>query len=187
MSQDPYRTFHANQALELSELVNLRFARLRYGTTDPRKVCMREPDGPSTDAGRKARQPLVLESEGDESSGLVFGFVDLFKHTADIRGHALLKKQYEQRFGRAFSLSNSEYGRLVDELKTFLKAHSIDVRLINSTRNPALSSGAVPAVSRSPMPAAAPRTSIAVWPMLLSAAIGFAVCYVLFELELLPL
>ena len=63
MSPEASRTFHASQALELSELVNMRFARLRYGSADPMVVRMREPDGPSTDAGRKARHPLLLQRQ----------------------------------------------------------------------------------------------------------------------------
>lgn len=184
MAQDPFRTYHANQALELSELVNMRFARIRYGTTDPRLVRMREPDGPSTDAGRKARQPLVLQRSPNDDSGLVFGFVDLFKRTADIRGYPLLRQQHEQRYGTPLGLSSVEYGRLVDDLRGFLSSHAIDVRLVNASRSPTQTSGATPSSNRaaSPVPAVA---SIPVFPMLLSAAIGFALCYVLFVLEIL--
>lgn len=181
MARDPHRTYHANQALELSELVNLQFARMRFGRIEPRYLRMREPDGPSTDAGRKARQPLVLVRDPKDSAGLVFGFVDLYKRTADLRGYDVISAQHEQRYGSELSLTRAEYGRLLEDLRAFLEAQAFETR-VQSTLRTASAVG----------PAAAPSSSgpvirIALAPLLLSGVLGFAFCYLLVALGLLPL
>lgn len=189
MPQDPYRTYHANQALELSELVNLQFARVRFGAADPRLIRMREPDGPSTDSGRKARQPLVLLRDPSEESGLVFGFVDLFKRTADLKGYQVVRQQHEQRFGTSLGMTRSEYARLIDELKAFLMSQAIETRIVNHPRTPSSFSSAPPAswasapstLSPGPRP---PRPPYGL--AFVSAALGFSFCYLLVSFGLLP-
>lgn len=183
MTKDPFRTYHANQALELSELVNLQFARTRFGSTDPRMLRMREPDGPSTDAGRKARQPLVLVRNNDDESGLVFGFVDLFKRTADLRGYPTVRQHHEQRFGHSLSLTRNEYTRLLEELKAFLESQAIETRVVNSARPPSTVTG-LPAVTPSMSVDAPPQ--IALLPLFLSGILGFALCYLLVIAGVMP-
>ncbi len=182
MSTD-FRTYHASQALELSELVNLHFARVRYGSAAPRIVRMREPDGPSTDAGRKARQPLVLVERPEDESGLVFGFVDLFKRSADLKGYPGFKAQHEQRFGGPPPLSRIEYGRLLEDLHAFLRSQAIEVRVVNPARGASAVSGVIPAarsdVSRPP--ARPPWLALP-----LTGAIGFLLGYLFALLGWLP-
>lgn len=191
MPQDPNRTFHANQALELSELINLQFARIRYGATDPHLVRMREPDGPSTDAGRKARQPLVLIRDAEDESGVVFGFVDLFRRTADLRGYTVVRQQYEKRFASAFPLTRNDYGRMIEELKAFLESQAFQTRVLYGGSAPGspgqpptqLASGDLNAASSLRRTGQGSPYGL----MLVSAAIGFASCYLLWVLKVLPL
>jgi hypothetical protein len=185
MTRDPHRTYHANQALELSELVNLRFARARYGSEERRLVRMREPDGPSTDAGRKARQPLVLIREAEEEASLVFGFVDLFKRTADLRSHVVVKTQYEQRYRAPFAMTRTEYDRMLEDVRAFLREQAIDTRIASPSRPSAGVSGVMPAAA--PAATASTRPRGPPWlALLLSMAIGFVLCYLLVVLEVLP-
>ncbi|MEL6188670.1 MAG: hypothetical protein AAFU79_28965 [Myxococcota bacterium] len=177
MSRDPHRTYHANQALELSELTNLQFARTRFGRLEPKYVRMREPDGPSTDDGRRARQPLLLVDDPEDTTGTVFGFVDLFKRTAELRGYDVLNAQHEKRFGAEMSLTRAEYTRLLDELRTFLDAQAFETRIQNTTRD---------ASKLAPSPRPPSFRRIAIVPLVLSGILGFALCYLLVALGLLP-
>lgn len=179
MASDLRHTFHAGQAFELSELVNLRFSQVRYGKQTPRFIQMSPPDGPSTDDGRKSRHSLVL-IRNHHDSGIVFGFVDLFKKTADIKPYSVVRQQFETRFqGELLDLSNSDYNQAVEDLKEFLKNHSIETRVVNRSRN----SSSV--VSPPPSPSRI-KISVPLIPILLSAMLGFLLCYLLVAVGILP-
>ena len=190
MLSEAYRTYHANQALELSELINLQFARIQYGASDPWLIRMREPDGPSTDSGRKARQPLILVRNHGEEAGFVFGFVDTFKRTVDIRSYPTLRTHHQRRFGFAFGMTRNEYHRLTNELRRFLEGQAFETRILNPSITPAhrLQSSIrhVP-LDRERHHMVSPSRWLLVPPILLSATIGFLSCYLLFELRVLPL
>lgn len=182
MTADAFRTHHASQALEISELVNLTFARTTYGAAQPRLLRMRKPDGPSTDAGRKARQPLVLVEHKDDETGFVIGFADVYKRIAELRGYPSLRHTYEQRYGQPLPLTRPEHARLVEDIKGLLESQMFEVRLVNAQRTP-LPPG--PSSSPSIPPTAAARPSIHPVPLVVSVAIGFALCYLLFLLRVL--
>ena len=65
------RTVVAQQALDTSALLNMRFASRIVGSRTPRKLMVTVPDGPSTDGGKKVRQSVVLASGADPSAGTV--------------------------------------------------------------------------------------------------------------------
>lgn len=132
---DTSRTFHANQAVELSDLINLKFSPHRFGTDNPRYVRIREPDGPSTDGGRKARQAVLLTGQNeDESHALVCGFVDVVNRTADLKAYPVIKAKFENRYHKDLDLTRGEYNRFLDMLQEFLDAQLITTTIQSDPR-----------------------------------------------------
>ena len=129
---DPKRTYHASQAVHMSDLLNLRFAKERFGTERPRHLRVREPDGPSTAGGRRARQAIVLvDFQDDGKSTLVCGFIDTVAKKAELRGYPMVKHAYEQRFGIGIDITRGEYGRMMSMLQDFMAGQGIETRLVN--------------------------------------------------------
>jgi hypothetical protein len=126
----PARTYHTDQALAISEQLNLSFSAARYGTKHRVLVRLREPDGPDSDGGRKARNSLVLVPERHPSGPvLMFGWVDVSRVQAELRAYPVIDHMHRQRFGRALDLSRSEYGRLSDHVRSFLEDSGFQVRI----------------------------------------------------------
>lgn len=176
---EPSRTHHANQAVELSDLIGLKFSPHRYGTEMPRYVRVREPDGPSTDGGRKARQAIVLCAERDAGPDLMCGFVDVVKRTAELRSYAMVKQSFESRFNRELDITRGEYNRFLEALQAFLRVQSIETRVVNSGRGP---------TSGSTVPLPAPPSegnTLPVLAIVLSGGFGFLICYLLMRFGLL--
>lgn len=184
MTIDPSRTHHANQALALADLINLKFSPERYGTENPRYVKVREPDGPSTDGGRKARQAILLCSAKDEEdAGLVCGFVDVMKRVAELRSYVVLKQAYESRFHAELDLSRGEHGRFLEKMRDFLELQGLEVRVTNAPRGPSV----LAQPSQLPAPAEKKANEVVPWAwILVSAIIGFTSCYILMKAGLLP-
>jgi hypothetical protein len=174
---EPSRTYHANQAIQVSDLIGVKFADQRFGTEPPRVVRVSEPDGPSTDGGRKARQPILLVPEKGDGNTVLFGFLDVVKRSCELRSHAVLSQQYQQRYGAALDLSKGEYERLTTELTEFLKAQAFEVRFSSATPQRAASTAANPAHP------VRPESSAGVVTVLLAIGIGcvvgFAICYLI--------
>ncbi|MEM7678479.1 MAG: hypothetical protein AAF449_21015, partial [Myxococcota bacterium] len=77
----------------MSDLLNLRFAKERFGTERPRYLRIREPDGPSTNGGRVARQAITLvDFQEDARSTIVCGFIDTVAKKAELRGFAMVNR-----------------------------------------------------------------------------------------------
>ncbi|MGF1508635.1 MAG: hypothetical protein ACFB9M_03935 [Myxococcota bacterium] len=133
----PARTHHSDQALAICELVNLKFSAVRYGSRHRRLVRLREPDGPSTDGGRKARNALVLISDIDPNEpSVMFGWVDSARQEGEIRAYAVVSDIHRRRFGRGFDLSRTEYLRLSEHVRSFLEAQGIRVRESRERKTP---------------------------------------------------
>src|SRR5687768_14401573 len=97
---DIRRTMHADQAVHLADLVSLKFSSIRYGTTSKRVLKVMEPDGPSTDGGRKARQSIVLApEEGDEKGTIVCGWLDVFRRVAELKSYPVVSQTHQERYG----------------------------------------------------------------------------------------
>jgi translation initiation factor IF-2 len=131
MANDPSRTYHATQAMQLSELIGLKFAPLRYGKANPRIVKVQEPDGPSTDGGRKARQAMLLIPQKGEGNTIVFGFIDMVKRSAELRSYAALKQQYEARFHEPIDLEDDDYGKLLGTMRDYLMLQQVSFELVD--------------------------------------------------------
>lgn len=171
------RTYHANQAIQLSELLAIKFAHQTFGTSLRRVVKVTEPDGPSTDGGRKARQAIVLAAEDNSSNDIVSGFVDVARRSAELRSYAVVGQQYQARHHVPVDLTKGEYDRFLADLLDFLKMQGIDTRVSN-------------AVPRSSPPAGSARVAKVPAPGLLVAVsvglgVGLALGYVLFGTGLL--
>lgn len=173
MSTDASRTHHANQAVALSQLVELKFAKLELGGRVPRSLTISTPDGPSTGGGRQARQSLVLKVPKGKGHDIVCGFIDSARGIAEMRSFVVLDKQNKDRFGNPLDFMRVDYDAFVAEMVKFLMAQGIDARVSNEkleTKKPA--SVAPP-----------PRKAAAINPMLtlvIGFALGLATGYVIF-------
>lgn len=183
MTADPRRTYHANQAVHLSDLINLRFSPERYGTENPRFVRVTEPDGPSTDGGRKARQAIMLCSQADpDDRGIVCGHVAIKHKQAELRSYAYVKHQFEARFKRDIDISRSEYNRLLDKLQEFLHTQEYNSTILNSPRG---GSFVAPAPSPPPKARGGSNTLGVTFALVLAYGFGFLTCYLLARYGLL--
>ncbi len=147
VAEDPKRTMFARQAIEASDMFAVRFRDERYG---PRKRRMRlgEPDGPSTDGGRKARQPILLEGEGDAPRPVVIGFLDVARKAAELRSHDAASAAHEARHGMSLEVSSGEYQKLLGQAGTFLSGLGLAVTTTEAAPAPAVAT--VPAAVATP-------------------------------------
>jgi hypothetical protein len=174
---DISRTHHADQAVHLADLVSLKFAPLRFGKIRRRVVRVMEPDGPSTDGGRKARQSIVLIPEDGELGGaIVCGWLDVFRHSAELKSYPIVSQSFQERYGMTIDVSKSEYQRMVDTMLEFLRGLQIDTRIARADR------------PSQPTPVAGVgRTEMSERMMLIAggALLGFSLCYALFAVGVL--
>lgn len=181
MPVDASRTYHANQAVQLSELLLIKFSNQRFGTTTRRVMRVTEPDGPSTDGGLKARQTIVLAPEDDESgANLICGFVDSSRRTAELRSFIVVSQQYQARYNEDVDISRGEYDRFLQDLMEFLKMQGIDTRLTNTGPGRATSRASVPA--QPPPQVKPPGLVLAVS---IGLIVGFALGFVIFGLDII--
>src|SRR5262245_45155356 len=122
MTPEESRTVHASQAAHVSDLINLKFATKTFGTEVKRYLRATEPDGPSTDGGRKARQALMLitKDEMAHGGGTVCGFIDVTSFSAELRTYAVVSSHFTQRYGKPFDVSKGEYDRMQEQLEGYL-------------------------------------------------------------------
>ncbi|MCC7385170.1 MAG: hypothetical protein IT384_25205 [Deltaproteobacteria bacterium] len=170
---EPSRTYHANQAMMLSDLIGIKFAEARFGTSTPRVIKVVEPDGPSTDGGIKARQSIIMVADGQDTTAgaIVCGWLDVARRTAELRSYVQISQQYQQRYGTPADLSKGEYERAIQELHEFLKAQGIDTRVAVGARR-----------SVTPLPAAPPAPPPELQLIVVGGVAfvaGFLVCYIL--------
>lgn len=164
--------------MHLGDIINLKMSSHRFGTDRPRFIRVREPDGPSTDEGRRARQAILLTTE-DDASPIVVGFVDSAEKRAELKSYPMVKASFESRFTNDIDLSRGEYNRMLDLLKETLAAQEIETRMALATR--------APSVARpTHAPAPAPKAQVVPWAALAVAfGFGFATCYLLMRSQLL--
>ncbi len=180
------RTFHASQAVQISDLIALKFTDQRFGTGVPRVLKVTEPDGPSTDGGLKARQSILLVAEDPEAhpsaAAIVCGFIDVSRRSAELRPFSAVSQQHQARYGGNIDIGKGEYERCVHDLHEFLRAQAFDswVAVTAATR-----ASSIPRRSLPPAPSGidevTERTTLALVSVL-SFLIGFALCYVLVRL-----
>ncbi len=165
------RTYHAKQAMDFSTLVTLKFRERRYGIDSSRVIRLRQPDGPSTDAGRKARQAIMLVRERSEAAdAVVCGWIDVPKKKAELRGYLVVSEAHERRYRKPFDLSRGEYHRVLEGIQELLDGHGFETRISNLPRS-------LPKPERKP--AEPSLDMLRLWPLIASGVLGFLVCYAL--------
>ena len=131
MNTDASRTHHANQAVALSELVALKFAKLSLGGRTPRTLKISAPDGPSTGGGRQARQSLVLTPISSKAPSIVCGYIDSARGVAELRSFVVLDKQSRDRHGEPLDFMRVDYDKFIHDMVSFLHAQGLDARVSN--------------------------------------------------------
>jgi hypothetical protein len=175
MTVEASRTFHATQAVQISELLTIRFANETWGTTVPRRIEVTEPDGPSTDGGAKARQTIMLSPpDGGDGRAIVCGFIDVKRRMADIRGFAALSQQYQQRFGDPVDITRGEYDRFLKDVVDFLKQQGLETHVSNTPPVRSTARSSQPAAAVSPIPTKVIALAT-VFGMILGLFLGFII------------
>lgn len=183
--------------MQLSELITLKFAPYKFGKAPVRVVRVAEPDGPSTDGGRKARQPMMLAPERGDGNSIVFGFIDLTKKAAELRSFHSIKQQYEARHHEALNMTDEEYGKLLGTMRDFLNAQQFGFELVDLPPPRAQSTSAPPSGPnvrvRGASNLSAPPTAADEEPTLSKLPIaigfiagtlfGFVLCYILMRMR----
>jgi hypothetical protein len=176
MTTDASRTHHASQAVALSELVALKFAKLSLGGKTPRTLKVSSTDGLSTAGGRKARQSLVLTTiDGKKGPAIVCGFMDTARGVAELRSFVVLDKQNRDRFGEPLDFMRVDYDKFVHDMVSFLTSQGLDARISNEKIER----------SQGPEAQAAPksgRSSDLVVMLVFGFVLGLATGYVIFDL-----
>ena len=175
MQPDSSRTHHANQAIAISELVSLKFAKLNFGGKTPRTLNITSPEGPSTSGGRQARQSLVLTPIGGKGSNIVCGFIDTAKGSAELRSFVVLDKQNRDRHGEPLDFMRVDYDSFVRDIVSFLQSQGLDARVSNEKIDRAAPPDVVP-----PAPSSSKSTQMALM-LALGFSLGLATGYLIFE------
>jgi hypothetical protein len=185
--EDTARTYHASQAAQVSDLINLKFAVKTFGTETKRYLRAMEPDGPSTDGGRKARQALMMMTKDEmaRGGGVVCGFIDVSSFVAEIRTYAVVSSHFNQRYSRPFDVSKGEYDRMHEQLDAFLKTQGFMTRVATTPRRPESHGGAPIQSKEKSAPLVEQPRRIALLPLLGAFAGGFLLCYLLVRLGVL--
>lgn len=118
------RTHHALQGMEMGALFRHRFQTVHFGIAPRWRVRLNTPDGMTTEGGAKSRQALVLHREGSPNVGtFTFGHLDAATLQAKLKTYEVMQSAYVVRYGREFEMVESEYERLLDEVRKFLSVH----------------------------------------------------------------
>lgn len=132
------RTHHALAVMELSGVFRHRFHAAHFGLSPRYRVSLNAPDVPTTDGGAQARLPILLSPEGHGASrGVVVGWILEAERQAHLRAFEALGTYFERRFGRPVDIVESEYARLLDELRRFAEAQRLSVRMVEKEKLPA--------------------------------------------------
>jgi len=134
MSEQPNRTLHAQQALELADLFAYKFGPSAF---NGRRLRLMEPDGPSTAGGKLARQSMVLVADDPDGTNLLVGWVDAAAKQGELRSYGVLAQQFQARHGRTLDLDRQRYEALTKDIETFLKIQKIELKRIDSAPLPA--------------------------------------------------
>lgn len=122
------RTMMAQQALEVSDLLNMRFAGMLVGQEPKKRLQVNAPDGPSTDGGKRARQSITVQ-QPDGGNALMCGWLDVAQKKAELRTYRVIAEHSEQRYHRPFDVTQGEYDNLMREAQSLLKLQGYEVHL----------------------------------------------------------
>jgi len=123
----------AGEAFTLSKAFNAAFRQ----PFDGWQAELAAPLGPSTGGGAQALQHVALIAPSGER--VAVGSVDLARHTATLRSHALVDQLHQRRFGAPLPVSTDAYASFQDVATRLLSGASFVV-----TVEVAAPSGATP-------------------------------------------
>lgn len=115
-------TMNAREGFNVAEVVNAAFGKRTLGTVTPRKLEVIEPDGPSTSGGKRARQTIRLVALSGNAAPLMCGTLDVTQRAVELRSHASVRAQYEERFKEPLDISGEDYARMCKDLQATLTA-----------------------------------------------------------------
>ncbi len=122
------RTYHAMAAMELSTLFSHSFGRTTFGISPKYRVRMTQANAQSTRGGALARQSILLYVDGNELQNIVIGFVESSKQRAELRSYPLMNRIFEERYRRGFDMVETEYNKLLTQIRAFADTQGINVR-----------------------------------------------------------
>lgn len=109
-------TMHAFKGVNAAELINSALKKRVLGKSEPRRVDVAAPSGPSTANGRKARQSITLTPVSGQGQAIMLGYLDVAQKTVGLRDYELVCKQYKARFRAKLEISAEEYQVMVRDL-----------------------------------------------------------------------
>lgn len=122
------RTMMAQQALEVSDLLNMRFSGMPVGQEPKKRLLVNAPDGPSTDGGKKARQSITIgPADATSAAALMCGWIDVAHKKAELRSYRVVAAQSEQRYHKAFDVTQAEYEGLIREAQSLLGFQGFEI------------------------------------------------------------
>lgn len=113
-------TMTALEGLDAAELVKAAFAKKLIGAVTPRRLEVAAPDGPSTAGGKRARQTIRLVPATGDGAPVMCGYLDVARKLAEVRHYRTVAQQYQERFGKTFDVTASEYAGLCRDLEATL-------------------------------------------------------------------
>lgn len=123
----PIYTMVARQGMSSAEILNSALAKKTLGTQPKRYLHIAAPDGPSTEGGKLARQPIRLIEDASAVNGLMCGYLDASRKVAELRDYSRVAKQHKERFGAIFEPTAQEYDALISQVEAMLKSLSFEV------------------------------------------------------------
>lgn len=132
MSNKVKRTMVSQQAMEMSQLLTLRFARQVVGAEVPKRLMVQEPDGPSTGGGKMARQSIVLApNDGSAAGTIMVGWLDIAQKAAELRMHGVVAAHHAERYGKTLDVAQEQYDALMTDVVTMLSSQAFHTNIVD--------------------------------------------------------
>jgi len=132
MSEKVKRTMVSQQAMEMSQLLTLRFARQAVGSEVPKRLTVQAPDGPSTEGGKRARQSIVLTPVEDGAPGAIMcGWLDIAQKAAELRTHAVVAQSHRDRYHKELDVAQDQYDALMTDVVNLLASQSFHTNIVD--------------------------------------------------------
>lgn len=124
MNDGVKRTVVAQRAIELGELLNLKFEAMPVGADVAKRLEVVSIDAESTRGGEMARQSIVLSPVDAGARGAIMcGWMDVANREAELRDYAIVRAQFSERYHSPFDVQREEYEALIAALHETLSHH----------------------------------------------------------------
>jgi hypothetical protein len=126
-------TAFAQAAMNMSVLINTKFADTRFSGKLTRQPKVEAPHTESTGGGKQARESIVLRSEsGSPKETITCGFLDVGLRACELRSFSLLKQLNKERHNAELDLNQSEYDKFLGELEEILAGQGFVVKILQA-------------------------------------------------------